>query len=76
MHVFQINVENKFSWPKRFETYFICLHRGGDKTSMPLPLKENGGSSSMDDEERSAVGRNLMTNACPPAKSCHQLLYG
>jgi hypothetical protein len=54
--------------PNDLKTYFICLHRGGDKRSMPLPLKENGGSSSMDDEERSAVGRSLMTNACPPAK--------
>lgn len=33
---------------------------------MPLPLKVNGGSSSIEDEERSAVGRSLMTNACPP----------
>lgn len=33
---------------------------------MLLPLKEKGGSSSMDEEERSFVGRSLMTNACPP----------
>lgn len=43
--------------------YFNCLQRGGCTSSIPVPLKVKGGSRSIDDEDRSFVGRSLITNA-------------
>jgi hypothetical protein len=56
-------------------TDFICLHRGGSEESILVPFKLYGGSSNIEDEERSAVERSLMVNAWPPKKSCKSYLF-
>lgn len=60
-------------WP-RDVTYFICLHRGGSDVSTWVPFSVCGGSMTIADDERSAVGRNLIVKACPPSRRISKIV--
>lgn len=46
-------------------THFMCRHRGGVNESIEDPLRDSGGSKTIDEGDLSDVGRSFIMKACP-----------